>query len=438
MSGPFDAFLYVPATPPTTPSPTKKERVSFDLPASSPRLANFPARLEAPDAKGSPTRGKRKRVTRAPSSATRSLATLPPSEDEKSERVMTKRRRSPRLVSRDCDDGERGTAVPSPPDTPRTPASTESCSAEHLHPPCPPPPHAESTTVTTRGSKGINKSKRKKVSRPYADPSLYAHLPQSVPDSVGPNLTLLMVGLNPGVLTARTGAHFAHPTNLFWPLLFRSGIIPRPYRATESHLLPAECGLGITNLVSRPTAESGELSRAECLLGAGDLVTRVQTWRPKAIALTGKGIWEALFRHLHGRPLRATDHFAFGWQEETIVHSPPPSPPPTMTMTTTTTTPDSVTRIFVTVGTSGRVAAYSPAFKQAVFDELGRWVNEQRASLASTERSGGDDDDEDDDDGVGAGPVPASSESMMGLQIKVEGDSSTEQERRHVKDESDG
>lgn len=105
----------------------------------------------------------------------------------------------------------------------------------------------------------------------------------------------------------------------------------------------------------------------------------------------------------------------------------------------TTTTPDSVTRIFVTVGTSGRVAAYSPAFKQAVFDELGRWVNEQRASLASTERSdGGDDDDEDDDDGVGAGPVPASSESMMGLQIKVEGDSSTEQERRHVKDESDG
>lgn len=140
-------------------------------------------------------------------------------------------------------------------------------------------------------------------------------------------------------------------------------------RASESTCLISEFNIGITNIVKRPTAEGGELSKEECVAGAADLIQLVKRVKPKAIALTGKGIWDAMFRHLHARPLRKSDNFAFGWQVETIAldhhdvdycgggrHC----------------------RVFVTMGTSGRVAAYSPAYKREVFNELGKWVNEER------------------------------------------------------------
>lgn len=205
--------------------------------------------------------------------------------------------------------------------------------------------------------------KKRKASRPYADPSVYAHLPQDLSDVLAHNLTLLLVGLNPGVMTAQTGFHFANPTNLFWPLLYSSGIIGRPMKACESASIIPEFNVGITNIVRRPTAEGGELSKEECVAGAASLEELVRICRPKAIALTGKGIWDAMFRHIHGRSIKKSDEFKFGWQEETIAH-------------------DQKTgyrcNIFVTMGTSGRVAAYSPAYKREVFAELGQWVQMER------------------------------------------------------------
>ena len=34
-----------------------------------------------------------------------------------------------------------------------------------------------------------------------------------VPDLVGPGLRLLFVGINPSIMSAETGFHFAHPVN---------------------------------------------------------------------------------------------------------------------------------------------------------------------------------------------------------------------------------
>ena len=44
-----------------------------------------------------------------------------------------------------------------------------------------------------------------------------------VPDLVGPGLRLLFVGINPGLWTAATQTHFAHPGNRFYPALRRPG-----------------------------------------------------------------------------------------------------------------------------------------------------------------------------------------------------------------------
>lgn len=270
--------------------------------------------------------------------------------------------------------------------------------------------------ATSTNSK-VTKKKRK-ATRPYADPSLYAHLPQSIPDHLKDDLTLLICGLNPGVMTARTGHHFSNPTNLFWPLLYSSGIITHPFRAPDSHRLVTDFNIGITNIVSRPTAEGGELDRQECRDGARRIVGVVARIRPRAVMFTGKGIWESVFYVLHGRPLRKSDAFVFGWQKEILPYANNSDVDDhdnhddldersvkledssginssSTTTDTTTSPPSSIDRtcagkaeeetrtgcrIFVTMGTSGRVAGYTPAYKREVFNQLGAWMTQQRAN----------------------------------------------------------
>jgi TDG/mug DNA glycosylase family protein len=45
----------------------------------------------------------------------------------------------------------------------------------------------------------------------------------AVPDLVGGNVKLLFVGINPGLWTAATQTHFAHPGNRFYPALRLAG-----------------------------------------------------------------------------------------------------------------------------------------------------------------------------------------------------------------------
>ena len=54
-----------------------------------------------------------------------------------------------------------------------------------------------------------------------------AEVPDLVP-SDGADLRLLFVGINPGLWTAATRTHFAHPGNRFYPALLRAGIIEQP------------------------------------------------------------------------------------------------------------------------------------------------------------------------------------------------------------------
>ena len=72
-------------------------------------------------------------------------------------------------------------------------------------------------------------------------------------------MRVLLVGINPGVLSAQTGHHFAGPTNRFWGLLYEAGIVPEPITHEDDVRLP-EWGLGMTNLVARPSPGIDDLS----------------------------------------------------------------------------------------------------------------------------------------------------------------------------------
>ncbi|KAI1942467.1 uracil DNA N-glycosylase Thp1 [Ophidiomyces ophidiicola] len=185
-------------------------------------------------------------------------------------------------------------------------------------------------------------------------------------DTTPPNLILLLVGVNPGLLTGRTGFVYAHPSNLYWKLLHGSGLTSRRHPPRDTYRLPALYGLGNTNLVARPTRDASMLSRAELAAGARALEHTVRACRPDAVALVGKGVWDAVWRVRRDRGVRRGDGFAYGWQAESEnvgvdERAGWPGAP-----------------VFVATSTSGLAAGMSMAEKLAVWSELGAWVVRRR------------------------------------------------------------
>lgn len=109
---------------------------------------------------------------------------------------------------------------------------------------------------------------------------------QSLPDVMRPGLKVLFCGINPGLMSAQTGHHFARPGNRFWPALHLSGFTPRQLKPAEQREL-LQYGLGITNVVDKPSARADELTRAELVAGGEQLVAKVRDVQPEWLAVLG-------------------------------------------------------------------------------------------------------------------------------------------------------
>lgn len=118
-----------------------------------------------------------------------------------------------------------------------------------------------------------------------------------VADLVAPDLVLLFVGINPGRRSGETGTHFAGPSNRFWKALAGSGLTDRLLGPAEQAALLGY-GIGITNLVARPTASAAEIGRDELRAGAVRLEATVRRLRPGTVAFLGLGAYRTAF----GRP----------------------------------------------------------------------------------------------------------------------------------------
>jgi TDG/mug DNA glycosylase family protein len=116
-------------------------------------------------------------------------------------------------------------------------------------------------------------------------------------DVIAPGLDVLFVGINPSLLSAARGHHFARPGNRFWPALHLAGLTPRRMTPDEDAELP-RYGLGITNVVDRPTRTAAELTPEELRAGGEALAALVERYRPRAVAVLGITAWRAAF----GRP----------------------------------------------------------------------------------------------------------------------------------------
>ncbi|MGW0736819.1 G/U mismatch-specific DNA glycosylase [Streptomyces sp. NPDC002851] len=113
-------------------------------------------------------------------------------------------------------------------------------------------------------------------------------------------LRVLFCGINPSLMTAFTGHHFARPGNRFWPVLHLSGFTPRRLAPAEQGEL-LTYGLGITNVVARATARADELAPEEYVAGGRILDAKVARLRPGWLAVVGITAYRAAFGERHAR-----------------------------------------------------------------------------------------------------------------------------------------
>ena len=105
---------------------------------------------------------------------------------------------------------------------------------------------------------------------------------------------MLFCGINPGTLSGELGLHFARRGNRFWKLLCAGGFTESVLLPAEQHTLPG-LGIGITNLVGRPTTAASELSVAELREGATELEVKVAMLRPRCVAVLGLQAYRTAF-----------------------------------------------------------------------------------------------------------------------------------------------
>ena len=109
-------------------------------------------------------------------------------------------------------------------------------------------------------------------------------------DTVGPGMRLLVCGLNPSVYAADVGVGFARGSNRFWRAALAAGLVSRdrdPRHALVAH------GIGMTDLVKRPTRQAAELTAAEYSEGLERLESLAERLEPAVVCFVGLAGWRA-------------------------------------------------------------------------------------------------------------------------------------------------
>jgi TDG/mug DNA glycosylase family protein len=172
---------------------------------------------------------------------------------------------------------------------------------------------------------------------------LVAAAGRGLPDIIGPGLTILFCGINPGLYSAAVGHHFARPGNRFWPALYAGGFTERLFSPEEGGEL-LEMGYGLTNIVPRATAGAAELTADELRAGATALARKVRAHEPRWVAILGISAYRTAF---------ARPQAALGRQDERIEGA----------------------RIWLLPSPSGLNAHHQPRDLAAAFSELRRAVH---------------------------------------------------------------
>ncbi|HEX7618684.1 MAG TPA: mismatch-specific DNA-glycosylase [Verrucomicrobiae bacterium] len=109
---------------------------------------------------------------------------------------------------------------------------------------------------------------------------------RTLPDYLAPHLEIVFVGINPGEYSARVGHYFARKQNSFWTALNQSGLVPETLTPADDVRM-VEFGLGLTDMVKRPTPNASHVSDAEFAKGGQALRAKLGPLSPRIICFNG-------------------------------------------------------------------------------------------------------------------------------------------------------
>jgi len=132
---------------------------------------------------------------------------------------------------------------------------------------------------------------------------------RSLADTVGPDMRLLVCGLNPSLHSADLGVGFGRGGNRFWPAALAAGLVTLDRDAP--HAL-AQHGIGMTDLVKRATPRADALTRSEYETGLTRLRHLCEWLEPQTVCMVGLAGWRAA----------ANRKAVAGWQPEQLGSTP--------------------------------------------------------------------------------------------------------------------
>jgi TDG/mug DNA glycosylase family protein len=114
---------------------------------------------------------------------------------------------------------------------------------------------------------------------------------RTLPDHLRKGMKLVIVGCNPTESSVRVGHYYAGRENQFWPILYESGVVPEPFDYHDDKRV-IEFGIGLTDLVKRPTKTTAELTRSDFAEGRIVLSQKLEEFSPHVVAFNGKIVYE--------------------------------------------------------------------------------------------------------------------------------------------------
>jgi TDG/mug DNA glycosylase family protein len=133
----------------------------------------------------------------------------------------------------------------------------------------------------------------------------------TLPDYLPNHPDILFVGINPGSYSAQQGHYYARATNRFWWALHASGLVPVPLAPQEDWRV-SQFGLGLTDLVKRPTNSAAHVRGDEFAAGRQVLADKIAYVQPLVVCFNGLTGYQQFFQE-HTQPGRQVRRLCGAW-----------------------------------------------------------------------------------------------------------------------------
>jgi double-stranded uracil-DNA glycosylase len=188
----------------------------------------------------------------------------------------------------------------------------------------------------------------------------------TLPDYLAPGLDLVLIGINPGTYSVAKGHYFARKNSRFWPAFsasrlsapMREGLGVTALGPDHDRDLP-RFGIGLTDVVKRPTANASGLTALDFEAGVPELLAKLEKYAPRVACFHGATGYRPFLENWKKRRVKVV---SLGTQEALVGR----------------------TRLFVVPNPSPANAHFTPKDLKRWYDRLADFVSALKSGQRNT------------------------------------------------------